>query len=176
MTTPIRRIVTGHNPAGKSTVVHDGLLPDGPAAHDRYVWQTAHTPANNFGTDDASLAALRLEPPKNGSVFRIVEFPPMSVMAGMSAEQKDEFFAGLFAGMDAAHCRVDTSRSPGMHKTSTVDYVVVLRGEITLLLEEAEVTLKTGDLVVQRGTNHDWLVRGDEPALLGVVMLSAQPV
>lgn len=173
MTSVLRRVVTGHTATGQSTVIFDGPLPDGSAPHDRYAWSTAITPADIRGAGDAADVPHRLEPPLNGSVFRVVEFPPEAAMAGLSAEQREAFFKNLFAGMDASHCRVDTARSPGMHKTSTLDYVVVLRGEVTLLLDEGEATLKPGDLVVQRGTNHDWVVRGNEPALIAVVMLSA---
>lgn len=176
MAPPIRRVVTGLTASGKSTVFIDGPLPDGPVPHDRYVWTTAEMPARNPGVADAAHAPHRLEPALMGSTFRVVEFPPQAVMASFSAEQKEAFFRDLFAAMGATHCRVDTTRSPGMHKTSTLDYVVVLRGEVTLLLDEGEATLRAGDLVVQRGTNHDWVVRGDEPALLGIVMLGAHPV
>jgi mannose-6-phosphate isomerase-like protein (cupin superfamily) len=176
MDSSIRRVVTGHTAKGRSAVLFDGPLSTGPVPHDRYVWTTSSAPAVNAGSTDAANAPYRLEPAAQGSVFRVVEFPPESVMAGLPADQKETFFKNLFASMGAAHCRVDTSRSPGMHKTSTVDYVVILRGEVTLLLDEGEVTLKAGDLVVQRGTNHDWVVRGKEPALIGVVMLGAQPV
>jgi mannose-6-phosphate isomerase-like protein (cupin superfamily) len=176
MSAPFRRIVTGHTAGGKSTIVADGQPPSDAGAPDRYLWTTGATPADNRGDADAAAMPLRLEPPANGSVFRLVEFPPQSAMAGLSIEQKRAFFRKLFAGMDATHCQVDTTRSPGMHKTRTVDYVVVVRGEITLLLDEAEATLKPGDVVVQRGTNHDWVVRGNEPALLAVVMISARPV
>jgi mannose-6-phosphate isomerase-like protein (cupin superfamily) len=173
MESSIRRVVTGHNTNGKSIVLIDERLP---VAHDRYIWTTSTTPADNRGASDAAQERLRLEPTANGSAFRVVEFPPESALAGLSLAEKTKFFDDLFAGTAASHCRVDTARSPGMHTTSTIDYVVVLRGEVTLLLDEGEATLKPGDLVVQRGTNHDWVVRGSEPALLGVVMLSAHPV
>ena len=176
MQTILRRIVTGHTASGKSAIlIEDELQPD-PGVHDRYLWKTDATPALNEGSADAALAPLRLEPPVNGSVFRVVEFPPQRVMDGMDAKQKDAFFRELYKSMGGEHCRVDTERSPGMHKTSTVDYVIVLRGEITLLLDEGEATLESGDIVIQRGTNHDWVVRGDAPALLAVVMISAAPV
>ena len=172
----LRRVVTGHTLSGKSIIVSDGPLPAGPADHDSYIWTTTATPADNRGAADGASAALRLEPPTAGSAFRVVEFPPAAALAGLSAADKEGFFKQLFEGLGASHCRVDTSRSPGMHKTSTVDYVIVLRGEVTLLLDEGEATLKPGDVVVQRGTNHDWVVRGNQPALIAVVMLPADPV
>ncbi|MEA2897336.1 MAG: hypothetical protein QOJ84_2951 [Bradyrhizobium sp.] len=176
MKAAIRRVVTGHTKDRKSTVLIDGILPSTPSAHEHFIWTTGSTPADNSGSSDAAQAPHRLEPEANGSMFRVVEIPPKSILAGLSAEQKESYFRDVFAGLDASHCRVDTSRSPGMHKTSTIDYVMVLRGEITLLLDEGEATLNAGDVVVQRGTNHDWVVRGSEPAVIAVVMLSAQPV
>jgi len=177
MNPPVRRVVTGHDAAGKSIIAIDGTVDERAVPHDRYVWTTDATPADNRRPGDASEAAEhRLEPVAGGSIFRVVEFPPESALAGLTAEQKEGFFKSLFEGMHASHCRVDTTRSPGMHRTSTVDYVIVLRGEVTLLLDKGETTLRPGDLVVQRGTNHDWVVRGNEPALMAVVMVGAHPV
>jgi mannose-6-phosphate isomerase-like protein (cupin superfamily) len=176
MEAPPRRVVTGHLPNGKSAVLFDGPVPEGPVSRDRYVWITATNPADNRGTADAAQAPHRLEPPANSSVFRVVAFPPESALPPMSAQEKRAFFDELFGSMGASHCRVDTSRSPGMHKTSTVDYIVVLRGAVTMIMDEGEVTLKAGDLVVQRGTNHDWVVRGNEPCLIAAIMIGAHPV
>ena len=78
-----------------------------------------------------------------------------------------------FAQMGAEHCRPDTSRHPGMHKTRTIDYVILLAGELTLLLERGEVQLKPFDVVVQRGTNHAWVNKGKTPAILGAVLIDA---
>lgn len=177
MNPSVRRVVTGHNAAGKSVVIIDGPVEARAVPHDRYVWSNDATPADNRRAGDAAESAEhRLEPPPNGAIFRVVEFPPESALAGLSAEQKEGIFKSLFESIGAGHCRVDTKRSPGMHRTSSVDYAVVLRGEVTLLLDEGEATLRPGDLVVQRGTNHDWIVRGNEPALIAFVMIGARPV
>ena len=79
-----------------------------------------------------------------------------------------------FAAMGAEHCRTDTTRSPHMHTTRTVDYIILLQGEVTLLLDEDEVRLKPFDAVVQRGTNHAWINHGSEPALLAAVLVDAE--
>lgn len=174
MAHPARRVVTGDTPDGRSTIAFDGPPAAGAAPHDRCVWSTQATPADNRADADGAEAARRLEPPAGGSTFRLVEFPPAAALAGLSEADKEAFFAQLFASMGGSHCRVDTTRSAGMHQTRTLDYVVVVRGEITLVLDDGEATLRPGDVVVQRGTNHDWVVRGDEPALLAVVMIDAQ--
>ena len=76
--------------------------------------------------------------------------------------------------MGAAHERVDSSRHPAMHKTKTIDYIILLKGDVTLLLDEDEVRLKPFDVVVQRGTNHAWVNNGDEPALLIAVLIDSE--
>jgi mannose-6-phosphate isomerase-like protein (cupin superfamily) len=173
----MRRVVTGHDTKGRSVVLFDGAVAPGPDVDsDVYLWVTDETPASNRGASDAAARKLKLEPPAHGSVFRFVEFPPEAALAGLSAEQVEGFMAGLFDTLDASHCRVDTSRGPGMHRTKTVDYVVLLSGEITLLLDEGEVTLKPRDVVVQRGTNHGWVNRGSEPALMAIAMVDAESV
>lgn len=171
---PIRRVVTGLAADGRSRVTSDVALEPLHVGHDLILWRTDSTPADVGGPDDTAQGPHRLEPPPTGSVLRIVEFPPASALAGLSAAELESFFAGLFDAMGARHCRVDTRRSPGMHTTATLDYVIVLEGEITLLLDDGETTLRAGDVAVQRATNHDWINRGDAPALLAVVMLDAR--
>jgi mannose-6-phosphate isomerase-like protein (cupin superfamily) len=173
---PIRRVVTGHNAAGRSVVLFDGQVSPGPDLDsDVYLWVTEKTPASNRGNADTAARKVRLEPPPGGSVFRFVEFPPESAMAGLSQEQIEGFMTGLFEKLGATHCRVDTTRGPGMHETRTVDYVVLLSGEVTLLVDDGEVQLKPFDVVVQRGTNHGWVNRGSQPALLAIAMVDAEP-
>jgi quercetin dioxygenase-like cupin family protein len=76
--------------------------------------------------------------------------------------------------MEATHCRPDTKRHPGMHKIRTIDYVIILSGEVTLLLDKGEVDLKPFDVVVQRGTNHAWVNKGKEPVLIAAVLIDAK--
>ena len=75
--------------------------------------------------------------------------------------------------MGASHERVDTTRHPAMHKTKTIDYIILLNGDVTLLLDENEVRLKPFNVVVQRGTNHAWVNNGSEPALLIAVLIDS---
>jgi quercetin dioxygenase-like cupin family protein len=81
--------------------------------------------------------------------------------------------AEAFASVGAAHHRVDTSKHPAMHKTNTIDYIILLKGDVTLLLDEDEVSLQPHDVVVQRGTNHAWINNGQEPALLIAVLIDS---
>ncbi|MGH7988419.1 MAG: cupin domain-containing protein [Candidatus Binataceae bacterium] len=162
-----RRIVTGHNAEGKSVIVIDGP----PTPFGAY-WLTDATPVDNTGSGDAGMRVRKLEPPPGGSIFRFAAIPPED--PNMPAAERERQTAKMFEQMDAAHCRSDTSRHPGMHKTRTIDYVVLLSGEVTLLLDEGKVDLKPFDVVVQRGTSHAWVNRGKEPALIAAVLIDAK--
>lgn len=143
---------------------------------DACLWVTDQTPASNRGRVDASDRPVKLEPPVQGSIFRFVEFPPAAAFANLSAEEVERIMAGLFQQLGASHARIDTTRGPGMHRTRTLDYIVLLKGEITLMLDEGDVDLKPFDVVVQRGTNHGWVNRGSTPALLAIAMIDAEPI
>ena len=85
-----------------------------------------------------------------------------------------EIAADAFEKIGAAHHRIDTSKHPAMHKTDTVDYIILLRGDVTLILDEEEIDLKPFDVVVQRGTNHAWVNNGNDPALLIAVLVDSK--
>jgi quercetin dioxygenase-like cupin family protein len=172
----IRRVVTGHNAEGKSVIVSDGPSPHAltlPGRDDfglTNLWVTDTTPASNAGDADAADRPVVLEPPAGGTIFRVVEFPPDRVT---SAFDRD----AAFAAMGARHAMdPDGSRHPGMHKTASVDYAIVLSGEIHALMDEGETLLRAGDCLVQRGTNHAWSNRSDEPCLVAFILVSAGPV
>ena len=172
----VRRVLTGHDADGKSIILSDGLAPNvkemasmpGLALTD--LWETTGAPANNDGHTDAAARPVHLEPPKNGTILRVVEFPPDAQWRS-SANAR----AG-FKSIGAAHTTDKHSADPMMHKTSTVDYAIVLKGEINAVMEKAETHLKAGDILVQRGTNHSWSVRGPEPAIVCFVLVSARPL
>src|ERR1700728_2176230 len=162
-----RRIITGHDAEGKSVVVIDAP----PTPFGAY-WMTDSTPVDNSGSGDAGLQVRKLEPPPGGSIFRFAAIPPED--PSVSREERERQTAQMFAQMDAAHCRADTTRHPAMHKTRTIDYIVLLSGEVTLLLDKGECYLKSFVIVVQRGTNHAWVNKGKERALLAAVLIDAK--
>ena len=176
MVQKIRRVVTTHNADNRSVFLSDDIAKNvkemesmpGLALTD--LWETRHTPASNAGDADAADRDVVLEPPPGGTIFRIVEFPPDSAWKNQ-ADSND-----AFASIGAGHAADQNSADPMMHKTSTVDYLMVMKGEIWAILEEGEVCLKQGDVMVQRGTNHSWSVRTDEPCLLAAVLVNADPV
>src|SRR5262249_43382798 len=101
------------------------------------------------------------------------QIAPASDGAGRSREEMDRVAAAVFEAMGASHLRVDTTRHPFMHKSHTLDHLVLLKGRVRLILDKDEVDLKPFDVVIQRGTNHAWSNLGDEPALMLGVLLDA---
>jgi len=173
-----RRVVTGHNAQGKSILIMDGPAPN---VHSRgtgatistELWTTTTMPANNSGSEDPTVAQpRRLPPPKNGTIFRVVEYPPdsqrIAALRGpdSSHDAKAEGYARDLKNM----------RHPGFHKTDSIDYAIVLSGEIYALMDEGEVLLKAGDVLIQRGTSHAWSNRTEEPCCVAFVLIDAEPV
>jgi len=172
----VRRVLTGHDADGRSAFIADGEAPNvkemasmpGLALTD--LWETGAAPASNAGDKDAAARPVRLEPPKNGTILRIVEFPPDS--AWRSSADGNAAFKSIGAG----HAQDRSSSDPMMHQTSTVDYIIVLKGEIHAIMETGEKLLRAGDILVQRGTNHSWSVRGNEPCIVAAVLVNAKPL
>jgi mannose-6-phosphate isomerase-like protein (cupin superfamily) len=173
----VRRVVTGHDSEGRSTFIADGLAPNvkemkptfpGLALTD--LWETKGAPASNAGDADAADRPVRLEPPKNGSIVRIVEFPPDN-----TRPQGSDSRAG-FKAIGAGHAQDKHSSDPMMHRTQTVDYIIVLKGEIYAVMETGEKLLKAGDVLIQRGTNHSWSVRTSEPCIVAAILMNAKPL
>jgi mannose-6-phosphate isomerase-like protein (cupin superfamily) len=161
------RIVTGHNEKGKSVVAYKGPV-------SFQMWVTDRSPADNKDRNDAAIRKVKLEPPSNGS--KLAYFQVFPEDPSKSVEEIEKETAEGFASIDATHCRPDTTRDPRMHKTKTVDYIILLEGEVTLLLDEEEVDLKPFDVVIQRGTNHAWINKGTETALLAAILIDAEPL
>ena len=150
MTLQVRRVVTGHKPDGKATVLIDDIsknrLPRGVSTVNEttVIWTTEGFPVDNNGSEDAGTREVGITQ-SGGSVFRVVSFGP---------------------------------GNPDMnHRTDSVDYAVVMSGEIDMELDDGEsVHLKAGDVLVQRGTIHNWKNRGSEPCLIAFILISAKPV
>ena len=177
MAIPVRRIVTGHDSQGKSIFLEDGnatnvMAPPslaGLALTD--LWESKSTPANNTGTEDAANRPFKLEPPKNGTVIRVVEFPPDTVLA------KSGDIAKIFEEIGSADAKDrNNPRHQGFHKTRSLDYAIVLEGEIYAMMDEGEKLMKPGDILIQRGTNHAWSNRTDAPARICFVLIDAESI
>ncbi len=173
MPMPVRRIVTHNNAQGRSQVLIDAIA-DNCTGTLTELWTTGSEPHDHDTTIDHGATSPSLLPPAGGTVFRYFEIPPESQSAHLSAEERAKNWADLFQRMNAPHIQPDISRDPGMHKSDTTDYIILLKGSITLVLDEGEVELKPLDVVVQRGTNHSWVNRGSENALLMGVLVDAR--
>ena len=98
----------------------------------------------------------------------------MPTPKGVPLEVLNKMAEEAFSRIGAAHHRVDVTKHPAMHKTKTIDYIILLKGDVTLILDEEEVKINPFDVVVQRGTNHAWVNNGSEPALLIAVLIDSE--
>ncbi|MDD0838887.1 cupin domain-containing protein [Curvibacter sp. HBC61] len=161
---PIHRVVTGHNDRGQAVISSNGPLPTvvaieaipGTVFHE--VWSTDSTPVRVDNGADPTVGPLRLPPPSQGTRIRFVDIPPDTAeyLAHGAGRMKDAFTQ---IGDASASTVAADSPHPLMHRTESVDYGVVIEGEMTLVLDDSEVVLRPGSVVVQRGTNHAWANR-----------------
>jgi hypothetical protein len=165
-----RRIVTGHDANGRSVVVSDGPATNTVGSLTNF-WATDATPARIDAPDPTAGPPLGLHPPREGVTFRFFQVQPEKSFAALPREELWAMARERFKAMGADDALVDTTRHPAMHKTRTVDYIVLLEGEVTLLLDEADVPMKPFDVVVQRGTNHAWVNTGNAVATLMAVLI-----
>ncbi len=169
-----RRVVTGHDETGKAIIESDKPAfhylerPNRPGVRLTNFWLSGSTPAEYDGATETCEGPFILHPPQNGSVFRCVEFLPEDpeVLAKLDGQ-------AAFAEMGAGANIVEGARHPFMHRTDSLDYAVVLSGEIMMLMDDEadDVHLKAGDVVVQRGTNHAWSNRFSEPCVIAFILI-----
>jgi len=175
-----RRVVTGHNADGRSVILTDDTSPHIMPIMDQAnfavtdFWKTAATPADNGpGTaQDPCSLPIQVAPPTDGSVFRVVQFPPDKDWAA-----KAEAMGGSVA-IDETAKAANTGgpvRHAHMHRTRSIDYAIVLSGEIWAVMDVGETKLAAGDMLIQRGTNHAWANRSKEPCVVAFVLIDAKP-
>ena len=173
----IRRVVTGHDANGKAIVLEDRdapavrTNPHRPGHISVDLWRTNASPVVLKAEEpDPTAGPKVIHPLPNGTVFRISEIAPETeAIRNMDPEKAKEVFKAM--GAENASTFGQNKRHPFMHRTETVDYAVVLEGEIVMLLDEDEVHLKAGDVVIQRGTNHAWSNRSNKPAKMLYVLV-----
>jgi len=178
---PFRRIVTGHNSDGKAVIIEDGAPPRtarvggeiGPIFYE--VWNTRETPARiDRASGEASEDGIVLAPPKNGTRIRVLDIPPEDDrIKSVSPEQARALFTEIGAA-DASSHDAAQSRHAFMHRTETIDYGIVLEGEITLILDEGETVVRAGDIVIQRGTNHGWANRSGRNCRIAFILIDGK--
>jgi mannose-6-phosphate isomerase-like protein (cupin superfamily) len=176
---PIHRVVTGHDAQGRAIVASTGPLPTvvelaaipGTVFHE--VWCTTGAPAPVDNGPDPSVGPLMLPPPRHGTRMRFVDIPPDTAefLAQGAARMKAAFQQ---IGDQAASTVKADSPHPLMHRTESVDYGIVIDGEMTLVLDDSEVLLRPGSVVVQRGTNHAWANRSGRPCRMLFILVDGQ--
>jgi mannose-6-phosphate isomerase-like protein (cupin superfamily) len=162
MAAKMRRIVTGHDADGKAIVVEDGQPPvvftrdEVPGLAFYEVWNTQSSPAKiSAKSDPTKDRPVKVPPPKGGTIIRVIDFPPEDP----NKPKPPMALAGKLFELMGLHPVTDPKlyeRHQFMHRTQSVDYGIVLEGAVTLLLDDTEVDLKAGDVVVQNGTIHAW--------------------
>ena len=175
---PFKRVVTGHNANGQAVVTSSAATPNvfpllavpGTVFHE--LWNSSASPALLDNAGDPTTKPLQLSPGPQGSVIRVVDIPPDSVQNPVS----DENAAAVFAEIGESHAGTGqaNARHKLMHRTETLDYGIVTEGEVWLVLDEEEVHLKRGDVVVQRGTNHAWSNRTEAMARMVFILLDGR--
>jgi hypothetical protein len=175
-----RRVVTGHDADGKAIVISDAppvhmQLVGGPGSPTFFeIWHTQETPALILPqAKEPDEEGLVLPPPKKGTRLRVIEFPPESEeirkLTGADAAAK---FKAM--GDEKASTAVAGAPHPLMHRTQTLDYGIVLEGEITLILDLTETIIKAGDVIIQCGTNHAWANRSGKTCRMAFILIDGQ--
>ena len=168
----VRRVVTALDANGRAVTMADGpvaltsLRSPNPAGE---MWVTSQYPPDYSWKEDRAKTKVGLIPPANGTIFRIVDFPPMKP----EVEKMDMNTMMKVVG-DHAPAKGVPPRHPMMHRTRSLDYAIIMSGEIDMLLDDTEIHMKAGDVLVQQGTNHAWVNRGTEPCRIAFVLIDAQ--
>ena len=169
----IRRVITVHDQSGAAVLQSDSITPHKyaapggkPVAHG--IWLTESVPAVAIGVADRYAGHKGIAPPNGGTVFTVVDFPPSEPRAATDAAEMQN-------RIDPEHrsSKVRPPRHPLMHRTRTVDYGIVISGEIDMLLDEGEIHLKAGDVLIQQATNHAWVNRGTDVCRIAFILIDA---
>ena len=174
---PIRRIVTEDDAKGRSRIVEDApatsirTVPERPNYRAVNIWRTEAAPALINAPDSIHDHQGILPPGNGGSILRIIDYPPESKDIAERNRQIAATFSGIFA--DADHDK-RAGAHPGMHRTDTVDYAILLEGEIWAVMDDNETLMRAGDVLIQRGTNHAWANRSDKTARICFVLMDGK--
>jgi mannose-6-phosphate isomerase-like protein (cupin superfamily) len=171
----VRRVVTTHDESGKAVILLDGPSPHrivrggegGTVLHN--LWVTDETPADMKGKADKMARQIDIPPPKSGSVIRVLDIPPIGDVSTLDNGQMQAHLPA-----EHSHPRAKKPRHPMMHRTRTIDYAIILSGEIDMLLDDTEVHLKAGDILVQQATNHAWVNRSKEYCRICFVLIDGK--
>lgn len=170
----LRRVVTTVDQDGKAVVLFDGENPHKEIRPlrgniSRALWATTSAPADMQGDSDRAQGVKMTSPVNGGTVFRIIDYPPVKPEHELldnnarMAELKNE---ATIKGLPPSH--------PFMHRTRSVDYALILQGEIDMILDDSQIHLKAGDVLIQQGTNHAWVNRSNAVCRIAFVLVDAR--
>jgi len=169
----VRRVVTGLDANNHAVVLFDSriaLKQDSPVIASTNFWITDSTPPG-LSRQDTANRPIGVSPPDNGTKFRLVEFAPLD--PATEAKLPPEM---IMKGVAHPPQKGIAVKHPMMHRTRSLDYAVILSGEIDMMLDDNSVHLKQGDVIVQQATNHGWVNHGTQPCrILFVLMDSKEP-
>ncbi|KAF1017926.1 MAG: hypothetical protein GAK30_03825 [Paracidovorax wautersii] len=176
----IRRVVTGHDASGRSCVVEDGAarsvrtLDIRPGFQSVNIWRTSAAPSSVHEADSIH-THVGIAPPTGGTVLRIIDLPPEPSDPAQLRALIGATFGGLFtdAHRDSGAAQ---PKHPGMHRTATIDYALILEGEVFAVLDAEETLLKAGDVLIQRGINHAWANRSQSICRIAFILIDAVDV
>ena len=178
---PVRRIVTGHDAQGRATVISDAPCPHirtsparGGVAYTN-IWQTSRMPVPIHGATDPVTDAMNLEPPPNGSNLRLSSSSRKGRISPRSTPPARGRRSPSMGGAGHALTQHENAKHPWMHRTKSVDYGIVISGEIYLVLDDREVLMRPGDVCIQRGTNHAWSNRSETNCIMAFVLIDGDP-
>ncbi len=178
MTGFVRRVVTGHDDKGNAVVISDGIAPSVranpfvPGMRSSDIWKTTAMPVPLTRTEPDPTTGPRDFVSPMGTKIRISEIPPDTEVLNITPEQAREMFKHSGSNLTSTFER--GGRHPMMHRSESIDYAVVLDGELTLVLDEEDVQLKAGDVVIQRGTNHSWSNRSGKLARILYILIDGR--
>ena len=174
---PVRRVLTAIDAQGRSYISEDGpsaatlTHADRPGYRNAHLWRTQGMPAP-IGAPDDIAQHKGVMPPELGTIFRVVDMPPQPAGdIGEQSRQQAGIFASLYGDVKP---QADSKRHAGMHITDSIDYAIVLSGEIYAVMDEGETLLRAGDVLIQRGTNHAWDNRSDRIARIAFVLIDGR--
>jgi len=168
----VRRVVTKLDSSGKAVVMIDErtrLTAPRPPNYAANIWVTDKSLPDFTPADDRGKTKIGLVPPKSGTVFRIVDFAPDS----QGEQPADMNHMMKIVGAEAPKKGLPP-RHPMMHRTRSLDYAIIMSGEIDMLLDDGEVHLKAGDVLVQQATNHAWVNRSGKPCRVAFILMDSQ--
>ena len=180
MSKPVRRVVTGHDKDNQAIILSDApppriqqVGPHGPVFYE--IWNTRETPVRiDRDSGEPHEEKLTLVPPKNGTRIRVLDIPPETEhVQKMDAKTAREHFAEIGAG-GASTAGAANAPHPFMHRTESVDYGIVLEGELVLIVDKGETVVRAGDIVIQRGTNHAWANRSGKNCRIAFILIDGK--